>query len=62
MSEIPLSERIEQLRKRKEEARNAGSERSVERQRAKGKMLARERIEYLLDEGSFHEQIGRAHV
>jgi acetyl-CoA carboxylase carboxyltransferase component len=55
MSEIPLSERIEQLRKRKEEARNAGSERSVERQRAKGKMLARERIEYLLDEGSFHE-------
>jgi acetyl-CoA carboxylase carboxyltransferase component len=55
MSEIPLSERIEQLRKRKEEALNAGSERAVERQRAKGKMLARERIEYLLDEGSFHE-------
>jgi acetyl-CoA carboxylase carboxyltransferase component len=55
MSEIPLSERIEQLRKRKEEARNAGSERSVERQRAKGKMLARERIEYFLDDGSFHE-------
>jgi acetyl-CoA carboxylase carboxyltransferase component len=55
MSEIPLSERIEQLRKRKEEALNAGSERSVERQRAKGKMLARERIDYLLDEGSFHE-------
>ncbi|MGY6499800.1 MAG: acyl-CoA carboxylase subunit beta [Acidimicrobiales bacterium] len=55
MSEIPLSERIEQLRKRKEEALNAGSERSVERQRSKGKMLARERIEYLLDDGSFHE-------
>ena len=55
MSEITLAERIEQLRKRKEEALHAGSERSVERQRAKGKMLARERIEYLLDEGSFHE-------
>ncbi|MFP4514275.1 MAG: acyl-CoA carboxylase subunit beta, partial [Acidimicrobiales bacterium] len=55
MAEIPLSERIEQLRKHKEDARNAGSERAVERQREKGKMLARERIEYFLDEGSFHE-------
>ena len=27
----------------------------MERQRSKGKMLARERIEYLLDPGSFHE-------
>ncbi|HBU01174.1 MAG TPA: hypothetical protein DEB20_01160, partial [Acidimicrobiaceae bacterium] len=26
-----------------------------ERQHSKGKMLARERIDYLLDEGSFHE-------
>ncbi|MFM7094480.1 MAG: acyl-CoA carboxylase subunit beta, partial [Actinomycetota bacterium] len=29
--------------------------RSVERHKGKGKMLARERIEYLLDPGSFHE-------
>jgi acetyl-CoA carboxylase carboxyltransferase component len=55
MSEISLAERIEELRKRKEEALHAGSERSVERQKAKGKMLARERIDYLLDDGSFHE-------
>jgi acetyl-CoA carboxylase carboxyltransferase component len=55
MTEHPLSERLEQLNKRKEEALHAGSERSVERQHAKGKMLARERVEYLLDEGSFHE-------
>ncbi|OWY63509.1 methylmalonyl-CoA carboxyltransferase, partial [cyanobacterium TDX16] len=55
MTEHPLSERLEQLHKRKEEALHAGSERSVERQHAKGKMLARERVEYLLDEGSFHE-------
>ncbi|MBI3257773.1 MAG: acyl-CoA carboxylase subunit beta [Actinobacteria bacterium] len=55
MSEHPLRERLEDLAKRKEEAYHAGSERSVERQHAKGKMLARERIEYLLDEGSFHE-------
>jgi len=51
----PLTERLEELRQRKEEALHAGSERSVERQHAKGKMLARERVEYLLDEGSFHE-------
>jgi acetyl-CoA carboxylase carboxyltransferase component len=55
MSEHSMSERIEQLQKRKEEALHAGSERSVERQHAKGKMLARERIEFLLDPGSFHE-------
>jgi acetyl-CoA carboxylase carboxyltransferase component len=55
MSEITLAERIDQLRKRKEEALHAGSERSVERPKATGKMLARERIDYLLDDGSFHE-------
>ena len=51
----PLSERLADLEKRKEEALNAGPERAVERQHEKGKMLARERIDYLLDEGSFHE-------
>ena len=51
----PLRERLEQLAKRKEEAYHAGSERAVERQRSRGKMLARERIEYLLDEGTFQE-------
>jgi acetyl-CoA carboxylase carboxyltransferase component len=51
----PLSERREQLEKRKEEAYHAGSERAVERQHSRGKMTARERVEYLLDEGSFVE-------
>jgi acetyl-CoA carboxylase carboxyltransferase component len=51
----PMRERIEELNKRKEEALQPGSERSVKRQKEKGKMLARERIEYLLDPGSFHE-------
>src|SRR6188508_2040655 len=55
MTEHPLRERLDELNKRKEQALHAGSERSVERQHAKGKMLARERIEYLLDPGSFHE-------
>ena len=47
--------RLEELRERREAALHAGSERAVERQHSKGKMLARERIDYLLDEGSFHE-------
>jgi acetyl-CoA carboxylase carboxyltransferase component len=55
MSQHPMSERIADLEKRRQEAYHAGSERAVERQHAKGKMLARERIEYLLDPGSFHE-------
>jgi acetyl-CoA carboxylase carboxyltransferase component len=50
-----LSERIAELEKRKQEALHAGPERAVQRQHDKGKMLARERIDYLLDEGSFHE-------
>ena len=47
--------RLEELRERREAALNAGSDRAVERQHSKGKMLARERNDYLLDEGSFHE-------
>ena len=50
-----MSERLDELAKRREAALHAGSERSVERQHAKGKLLARERVEYLLDDGSFHE-------
>jgi acetyl-CoA carboxylase carboxyltransferase component len=50
-----MEQRLDDLRRRRDEARNAGSPRAVERQHEKGKMLARERIEYLLDPGSFHE-------
>ncbi len=50
-----MSERLEDLRNRKEAARNAGSQRLVERQHAQGKMTARERLDYLLDDGSFQE-------
>ena len=55
MSEHPLRERLAELSKRKEEALHAGPERAVQRQHEKGKLLARERIDYLLDPGSFHE-------
>jgi acetyl-CoA carboxylase carboxyltransferase component len=51
----PLTERTEQLAKLKEAALRPGSERSIERQQSRGKMLARERIQYLLDDGSFNE-------
>src|SRR6478672_7402844 len=43
------------LQQRREEAIHAGSARAVERQHAKGKMTARERIGRLLDPGSFTE-------
>src|SRR5688500_4124921 len=55
MSDHPLKERLEDLRRRKEEAVNAGSPRAIEKHHAKGKMTARERIEHLLDDGSFQE-------
>src|SRR5437870_385967 len=53
--EHPLSERREQLEKRKEEAYHAGSERAVQRQHDRGKLTARERVDYRLDAGSFVE-------
>jgi acetyl-CoA carboxylase carboxyltransferase component len=53
--EHPMSQRLAELKARKEEALHAGSPRAIERQHAKGKMTARERLDYLLDEGSFQE-------
>ena len=50
-----MSERLNDLEQRRQAALSAGTERAVARQHEKGKMLARERIEYLLDDGSFHE-------
>ncbi len=50
-----MSEKLADLEQRKYEALHAGPERAVQRQHEKGKMLARERVDYLLDEGSFHE-------
>jgi acetyl-CoA carboxylase carboxyltransferase component len=50
-----MEERLKDLERRREEARHAGSARAVERQHSQGKLTARERLEYLLDEGSFVE-------
>ena len=47
--------KLADLALREEEAIHAASARAVEKQHAKGKMTARERIAALLDEGSFVE-------
>jgi propionyl-CoA carboxylase beta chain len=47
--------KLADLHRRYDEAVHAGSARAVEKQHAKGKKTARERIEALLDEGSFVE-------
>jgi acetyl-CoA carboxylase carboxyltransferase component len=48
-------ERLEELDLIKEEARKGPDPRATERQHAKGKLTARERIDLLLDEGTFTE-------
>ena len=45
------SEKLQRLQELRDQARHAGSERAVERQRSQGKLLARERAEKLLDPG-----------
>ncbi len=47
--------KLADLERRYDEAVHAGSARSVEKQHSKGKKTARERVEALLDEGSFTE-------
>lgn len=47
--------RIEELRRLRDEALHSGTQRAVARQHEAGKLTARERIEALLDKGSFQE-------
>ncbi|MFJ9391805.1 acyl-CoA carboxylase subunit beta [Nocardioides sp. NPDC101246] len=47
--------KLAELERRLDEAVHAGSAKAVEKQHAKGRQTARERIEMLLDEGSFQE-------
>ena len=46
---------IEQLEAKREAARMGGGQRRIDAQHAKGKLTARERLDVLLDEGSFEE-------
>jgi len=52
---MALDERTEELRRRKTEAKLGGGRDRIEAQHAKGKLTARERLEILLDPGSFVE-------
>src|SRR4051794_28428273 len=50
-----MKQRLEELAELKEEAKVPGPAPSIERHHQRGKMTARERVEYLVDEGSFQE-------
>lgn len=50
-----MAERVARLRQMRERAMLGGGERRIQQQHAKGKLTARERLELLLDEGSFEE-------
>ena len=55
MSEQTIDPRILELRERKATARGGGGPDKIARQHARGRMTARERLELLLDKGSFRE-------
>jgi propionyl-CoA carboxylase beta chain len=55
MAEHTTSERLAKLAELREQALHSGSPAAVERHRERGKLLARERLELLLDPGSFVE-------
>ena len=48
-------EKIKQLIEKREQARLGGGEKAIQKQHERGKYTARERIDMLLDEGSFEE-------
>ena len=49
------TEKIKELHQLREKARMGGGEKAIAKQHEKGKLTARERINMLLDEGSFEE-------
>jgi len=52
---MKLEEKLAELKKRNQLAEEGGGAKRRERQHKEGKMSARERIEFLLDEGTFEE-------
>lgn len=52
---VTAEDRIKELRELKAKALKGGGEKKIAMQHEKGKMTARERLDYLLDEGSFVE-------
>ncbi|MDX9864627.1 MAG: carboxyl transferase domain-containing protein, partial [Anaerolineaceae bacterium] len=52
---MPEDPRILELREKRKKSRLGGGEKRIEKQHAKGKLTARERIDLLVDPGTFHE-------
>ncbi|PLW94838.1 MAG: methylmalonyl-CoA carboxyltransferase [Marinilabiliales bacterium] len=52
---MPIEDKIEELLDKRDKARLGGGPDRIESQHAKGKLTARERLELMLDEGSFEE-------
>jgi acetyl-CoA/propionyl-CoA carboxylase carboxyl transferase subunit len=52
---MTMEDRIEELREKRERALLGGGEDRIESQHSKGKMTARERIDYFLDDDTFRE-------
>ena len=52
---ISTEDKIRQLETMNDELLDAGGKERIEKQHAKGKLTARERIDLLMDKGSFHE-------
>jgi len=52
---MPIDPKIERLRQLREQARLGGGQQRIDAQHAKGKLTARERLDLLLDPGSFRE-------
>ena len=50
-----ISEKIEDLKKQQDKIKEMGGQKGVDSQHAKGKLTARERIDYFFDPGSFQE-------
>ena len=52
---MPIEDKIEELLSKRDKARLGGGEKRIDAQHTKGKLTARERLDLLLDEGSFEE-------
>src|SRR3954453_22180660 len=55
VSRPPLRELVDDLHERREQARRGGGAERIERQHEQGKLTARERLDLLIDEGTFVE-------
>ncbi len=52
---MTMEDKIQELREKKEQARLGGGKERIEKQHSQGKLTARERVEKVLDDGSFIE-------